>query len=105
MEYEQNSTPGVVKRPLEVNEGNDNGTASAGEPLPKAPFVRRPTLKIQPKVLPDRRSASSAEKRHHQQTRLSGYVGLRDFPTELGIDVQCRNLKNVRRQRENSGLA
>ncbi|KAL1424394.1 hypothetical protein MTO96_020183 [Rhipicephalus appendiculatus] len=63
MEYEQNSTPVVVKRPLEVDEGNDNGAASAGEPLPKAPFVRRPTLKIQPKVPPDRRSASSAQKK------------------------------------------
>ncbi|KAL1418370.1 hypothetical protein MTO96_005742 [Rhipicephalus appendiculatus] len=63
MEYEQNSTPVVVKRPLEVDQGNDNGAASAGEPLPKAPFVRRPTLKIQPKVPPDRRSASSAEKK------------------------------------------
>ncbi|KAL1484400.1 hypothetical protein MTO96_050042 [Rhipicephalus appendiculatus] len=63
MEYEQNSTPVVVKRPLEVDQGNDNGAAYAGEPLPKAPFVRRPTLKIQPKVPPDRRSASSAEKK------------------------------------------
>ncbi|KAL1472161.1 hypothetical protein MTO96_039495 [Rhipicephalus appendiculatus] len=63
MECEQNSTPVVVKRPLEVDQGNDNGAASVGEPLPKAPFVRRPTLKIQPKVPPDRRSASSAEKK------------------------------------------
>ncbi|KAH7969744.1 hypothetical protein HPB52_021712 [Rhipicephalus sanguineus] len=59
MEYAQV----VVKRPLEVDEGNDNGASSACEPLPKAPFVRRPTLRIQPKVPPDRRSAPSTEKK------------------------------------------
>ncbi|KAH7969743.1 hypothetical protein HPB52_021711 [Rhipicephalus sanguineus] len=60
------------KRPLEVDEGNDNGAASACEPLLKAPFVRRPTLRIQPKVPPDRRSAPSTEKRHRQQNHHSG---------------------------------
>ncbi|KAL1433302.1 hypothetical protein MTO96_012699 [Rhipicephalus appendiculatus] len=63
MECEKNATPAVVKRPLEVDEGNDNREASAVEPLPKARFIGRPTLKIQPKVPPDRRTASSSEKK------------------------------------------
>ncbi|KAH6939880.1 hypothetical protein HPB50_021928 [Hyalomma asiaticum] len=50
MECEESATPVVGKRQLEVSEENGKPEASAGEPLPKAQFTRRPTLKIQPKA-------------------------------------------------------
>ncbi|KAH6936174.1 hypothetical protein HPB50_014479 [Hyalomma asiaticum] len=63
MECEENATPAVGKRQLEVSEENGKPEASAGEPLPKAQFTRRPTLKIQPKVPPDRRATPPAAKK------------------------------------------
>ncbi|KAH6946925.1 hypothetical protein HPB50_016167 [Hyalomma asiaticum] len=63
MECEESATPAVVKRPLEVPEENGKPEASAGKPLPKAQFTRRPTLKVQPKVPPDRRATPKAEKK------------------------------------------
>ncbi|KAH6926095.1 hypothetical protein HPB50_014259 [Hyalomma asiaticum] len=62
MECEESATPAVGKRQLEVSEENGKPEASAGEPLPKAQFTRRPTLKIQPKVPPDRRATPPAAK-------------------------------------------
>ncbi|KAH6921161.1 hypothetical protein HPB50_027845 [Hyalomma asiaticum] len=62
MECEESATPAVGKRQLEVSEENGKPEAFAGEPLPKAQFTRRPTLKIQPKVPPDRRATPSAAK-------------------------------------------
>ncbi|KAH6919618.1 hypothetical protein HPB50_029394 [Hyalomma asiaticum] len=63
MECEESATPAVGKRQLEVSEENGKPEASAGEPLPKAQFTRRPTLKIQPKVPPDRRATPPAAKK------------------------------------------
>ncbi|KAL1424397.1 hypothetical protein MTO96_020186 [Rhipicephalus appendiculatus] len=115
MEYEQKSTPVVVKRPLEVDEGNDKGAASAGEPLPKAPFIRRPTLKIQPKeshrkgtnegdkprVVPGTKAETAAEDDGKAASNSSADVREVD-PGETDVDMTAAGGIATKRAREAS---
>ncbi|KAH6933357.1 hypothetical protein HPB50_014387 [Hyalomma asiaticum] len=95
MECEESAIPAVGKRQLEVSEENGKPEASAGEPLPKAQFTRRPTLKIQPKVPPDRRATPPAAKTMPADPpyRLRGLLRLPDWPGGRRAefkDVRCK---------------
>ncbi|KAH7931755.1 hypothetical protein HPB52_025411 [Rhipicephalus sanguineus] len=98
MEYAQV----VVKRPLEVDEGNDHGASSACEPLLKAPFVRRPTLRIQPKVPPDRRNLPTVVPWSGTTLKNPGLEG-KDHETQSDQNQMMQAVKNRLRKRLSLG--